>query len=319
MTNLSAILNRVARGKHGSENLSRNEACTAFDALLHPDADPLQLGAFLIAQRMKGETSEELAGFIDAARQHCVGFGDIQAPENAVDLPCYAGKRRAPHAHLAAALTMPKEGIPTFIHGVEQVDGRITAWQILEREGVQRAKSLPEATEMMLRDGIVYMDLSDISPHLYRIYQLRSRLGVRSFSNTVARMINPLQCAGQLNGMFHTPYADYMAQANALLQQPRSLIFMGAEGEPELYADRQKLVKMQTASAITSLHFADSGFPPYPKQALEPLDAIFPAFQQLRSNQPTPQDAATIQRMQQAFRWASGKTVQEAPYAPTHP
>ena len=304
---LALLIKRIARGKHGSDHLNRPEAAFILTELLKPDADMLQLGAFLIAERMKGETSDELAGFVDAARQHCQDFGEHTAPKYAVDLPCYAGKRRAPHTYLAAALKARDAGIPIFVHGVEHIEDRITAWQILEREDVRRAQTLSQAHQIMLSDGLVYMDLAQISPNLHRIYQLRPRLGVRSFANTVARLLNPMQCSGQLNGFFHTPYADYMAQANVLLGQPRSLIFMGAEGEPELYADRQKIVKSQIGNMVSDISFKDSGFTPYPKTAVENLDSLFEAFKQLPSQAVASREHATIERMNDVFLWASAQ------------
>jgi len=305
--NIAPLIKRVARGKHGSEHLNQEESRFVFSELLKPDADLLQLGAFLIAQRMKGETSAELAGFVQAARQHTVNFDKISPIPSAVDLPCYAGKRRAAHAYLAAALQSRDAGIPIFVHGVESIEGRITAWQILQKQGVQRANSLIEAQSMMQDDGLVYMDLAEISPNLHRIYQLRPRLGVRSFANTVARLLNPMQCEGQLNGFFHTPYANYMVEANILLGQARSLIFMGAEGEPELYADRQKIVKMQVEKNISDIHFEDCGHSPYPRAGKEPLTDLIEEFNSFLLKYEESRALSTLQRMKSAFLWASGR------------
>lgn len=302
---VAGLLRRVARGRHGHEHLGTDEAEAVFRALLADDADPLQLGAFLIAQRMKGETTGEIAGFVLAARGRVAGFGDVRAPDGAVDLPCYAGKRRAAPVHLAAALAARDAGIPVFVHGVAHIDGRLSAWQALETAGVQRVESLDAAQVVLRRDGIVYAELEDICPPLDRIYGLRPRLGVRSFANTVARLLNPLACTGQLNGFFHTPYADRMAGANALLAQPRSLVFMGAEGEPELYADRQKVVAMQVGDDIRMLDLPDSGFDPYPKEKDEPA-AIAARFAAILAGEADAREAATMTRMLAAFRWAAG-------------
>ncbi len=304
---IAPLIKRIARGKHGSEHLNQEESQLVFSELLKPDADLLQLGAFLIAQRIKGETSAELAGFVQAARNHVPHFAESKPIPSAVDLPCYAGKRRAAHAYLAAALQSRDAGIPTFVHGVESIEGRITAWQILQGQGIQRANSLPEAQSIMQNDGMVYMDLAEISPDLHRIYQLRPRLGVRSFANTVARLLNPMQCEGQLNGFFHTPYANYMAEANVLLGQIRSLIFMGAEGEPELYADRQKVVKMQVGNDISDVHFEDCGHPPYPRIGKEPLNDIIEEFDKFLLTFEESRELSTLQRMKSAFLWANGK------------
>lgn len=304
---IATLIGRVARGERGSENLNRQEAAAIFRELLRPEADELQLGAFLIALRMKGESSDELAGFIDATRSAIIGYGKTRVPEQTVDLPCYAGKRRAAHAHLAAALRARDAGVPVFVHGVEHIEGRVTAWQVLSGAGVRRAADLSEAADILNAEGIVYADLGQLCPDLFRLYMLRSRLGVRSFANTVARMINPLGCAGQLNGMFHTPYADYMARANVLLGQPRSLIFMGAEGEPELYASRQKLTRMQSGEDIIDVRFSDYKCEPYPRQSLLPPGDISRQFDDMIAGNGSVREEFAIDRMLHAFGWAAGQ------------
>jgi anthranilate phosphoribosyltransferase len=302
---VAALLRRVARGRHGHEHLSMDEAEGILAALLEPDADPLQLGAFLIAQRMKGETAPELAGFVRAARNRVTGYGHIRAADGCVDLPCYAGKRRAAPMHLAAALEARDAGIPIFVHGVAHIEGRLSAWQALAAAGVARAGSLEQAQAVLRRDGIVYADLAELCPALFHIYGLRPKLGVRSFAHTVARLLNPLGCAGQLNGCFHTPYADRMAGANALLGQAHSLIFMGAEGEPELYAERQKLVAMQRGDDIRLLDLPDSGCDPYPKQR-SGAEAMAARFAAILNGEMDARETATLARMRAAFRWAAG-------------
>jgi len=298
---VAPLIKRVARGKHGSEHLSQDEARFVFSELLNPQADELQLGAFLIAERMKGEASEELAGFVQAAREHVSHFDTIKAPEGAVDLPCYAGKRRAAHAYLIAALEARDKGIPIFVHGVSSIEGRVTAWEVLKDAGIKSATNLSDAKAIMAHDGMVYMDLAEVCPDLNRIYHLRERLGVRSFANTVARLLNPMQCDKQLNGFFHTPYAEYMAQANVLLGQKQSLIFMGAEGEPELYADRQKVVNQQVGSKVEQVKFEDCGCETYPKQAADDLQQIHDDFQRMLKGDKTAREQATIERMKQVI------------------
>jgi len=301
---ISVFIKRVARGKHGSEHLTREEAATVFGKLLQPDADELQLGAFLIAQRMKGETSAELAGFVEAARSRIAGFGQCMAMPGAVDLPCYAGKCRAPHAFLAAAMQARHAGIPVLVHGIEHIDGRVTAWQLLQSAGIKRAASLTEAKTILTNELMVYVDLADFCPDLFRLYQLRERLGVRSFTNTVARLLNPMQCDGQLNGFFHTPYADYMAEANSMLSQPRGLIFMGAEGEPELYADRQKVMLKQQGDLICRVAYRAAGLDTYPRQGMD-LNLLKVQFAAMLEGSVSHREAAVIARMGEALRWAS--------------
>lgn len=301
---ISSLINRVARGKHGAQHLSQSEARSVFTQLLREDADPMQLGAFLIAQRMKGESSAEIAGFIEAVRLGMPEFGEFRAPTGTVDLPCYAGKRRAGLAYINAALKARDAGIPVLVHGVEEVEGRVTAWQVLKRAGVKRSKSLHSATRQLECDGITYIDLADLSPDLFHIYGLRPRLGVRSFANTVARMLNPIQCRGQLNGFFHTPYGVLMAETNCMLGQQRSLIFSGAEGDPELYADRQKVLLAQQDSHTLVMSYPEAGLEPYPKAKRE-LAQIAAESLAMLDGELTARDAVVVERMLEAFRWAS--------------
>jgi len=311
MTDIAELIHRVARGKHGAKDLNRDDARSVFSALLHPDADPLQLGAFLIAERVKSETVPELAGFVDAARSRIDGFGVHEAPEGTIDLPCYAGKRRAAPLHLLAALQARDAGIPVFVHGIEHIEGRVTAWQVLKRAGVKRVGNLRQAVEVLAGDGIVYMDVADICPDLFRILRLRPRLGVRSFAHTVARLLNPLGCVGQLNGMFHTPYARHMAEANALLGQHCSLVFMGAEGEPELYADRQKALLLQQGKHIHPLRYADAGVEVYPKEKPNDLSIIDGYITVIHKEMEIRREAVVLKRMYEAFKLVSTGNLPE--------
>jgi len=304
-TDISVFLRRVARGRNGSEHLQRHEAATVLAALLSPGADQLQLGAFLIAERMKGESSEELAGFVDAARRHIKGFGESRVPQGAVDMPCYAGKRRAAPVHLAAALQARDAGIPVVLHGLEHIAGRLSAWQAVQAAGVSRAGTLDEGLRVLADQGIVYMDLADICPPLFALTALRPRLGVRTFAHTVARLLNPLQCEGQLNGVFHTPYVALMAEVNVLLNQARSLVFMGAEGDPELYADRQKLLAAQQGSETASLSFPGAHCELYPREAGESPEEMLQRFTALQNGGMDTREKVTLQRMAEAFVFAS--------------
>ncbi|MDQ6950392.1 MAG: anthranilate phosphoribosyltransferase [Mariprofundales bacterium] len=299
------MLGRVARGKHGRQHLSRNEAADALAALMQPQADPLQLGAFLIAQRIKGETPDELAGFVDAARHTIPDFGQFTHP-NAVDLPCYAGKRRGAPIHLLAALQARDRGIPVFIHTLGTIAERLTAAETLLATGLQPAASLADADAQLQHDGIAWIEIADLCPPLAALLALRPRLGVRSCAHTIARLLNPLQCGGQLNGFFHAPYGERMAQVNRLLGQPRSLLFMGAEGEPELYADRQKLLLMQQGDQDSvPLCYPDANTDPYPRQA-STAATLLEAWHHAQSGHGTPREQAVLTRMAQGFDEVAG-------------
>jgi len=146
-------------------------------------------------------------------------------------------------------------------------------------------------------------------PPLFSLLPLRPRPGVRTFAHTAARLLNPLRCDGQLNGVFHTPYVARMAQVNVMLGQIRSLVFMGAEGEPELYADRQKLLAEQSGSELVSPDFPAAHCDPYPRQPAASLEDLSDRFSALLSARPVEggdaRERAVMQRMHEAFVYAS--------------
>ncbi len=296
---LAQLIAKVARGKHGARDLSQEQACLAWSCLLRDDVDPVQLGAFLIAMRVKGETAAELAGFVQASR---ASGGMSAEPAQAIDLPCYAGKRRAAPIHLLAALSLRNEGIKICVHGLEQIEGRLSAWQFLQAAGVRRAASQAEARLFLQEDGLVYVDLQQVCPALHALMPLRKRLGVRHCGHTVARLLNPLSCHAQLNGVFHTPYVERMGQANQLLQQPLSVILMGAEGEPECYAQRQKHAIWQQGDCFEALSFADMGVAVYPR--VNNIEHIKSAseLQRLLRFDLSRRERAALERMQKVFR-----------------
>ena len=281
-----------------------DEARDAMRRLLHADADPLQLGAFLIAERMKGEAAAELAGFVLAVRDMMSGWGMHAGPEHAVDLPCYAGKRRALPVHLLAAVHAARQGIPVCVHGVADIEGRLSAWQALEALGVRRARDLGQAAAILADACIVYVDLSDIAPALFHLYGLRKRLGVRTCAHTLARLLNPLGCPGQLNGVFHPPYVAKMIEANVLLGQPRSLVFMGAEGEPELHAARQKLVASQTGERVSAWRYAPADVDAYPRDGVD-AGTLRKRLEAAYHGRLDAREQAVFQRMTEALAWAS--------------
>lgn len=298
---LAKMLSVVARGQHGKRDLSQQQAFAAYQYLLQKDADALQVGAFLIAQRVKGESPAEIAGFVQAARSYMLGVEHMNTVQ-AVDMPCYAGKRRDVPLHILAAIRASQQGIPMVVHGLEHIEGRFSAWQALQEAGVQRAASLQQAQRTLANKGIVYLDLADICQSLFRMLALRPRLGVRSCANTVARLLNPLACSAQINGFFHTPYGALMAESNVLLQQPSSLLFMGAEGEPELYATRQRLLLRQQGDSFARWRYPSEDVARYPREK-RAVEDIKQHFKQVLLGQLSEKDKVVLHRMQQALAW----------------
>lgn len=298
------FLARISRGKKGSRPLTREEARWMLGAMLKPDADEVRLGAFLTAQRIKEETEDEIAGFIEAARDNVPDYGKFSAPAGAVDLPCYAGKRRSTPLHLVAAMQAKERGIPVVVHGPSEIEGRVSAWQAIMKLKVRRGKTLKEAAEILEGDGIVWIDISDACPELDGILKLKSRLGFRTLANSVARMLNPLGCDGQLNGVSHTPFLSRMCKVNGMTGQKRSLIFMGMEGEPELRINAGLNIAMQNDGEFNSLECSDlvEGKQPNPQMD---IGDILKRFQEVFAGGADESESFALKRINETFDIAS--------------
>jgi len=119
VTRFATYVATLGRGPGRSRALTRVEAADAMRMLLAGEADPIQIGAFLMLLRMKEETGAEIAGFIRAARARLPAPGE---PRPDLDWPCYAGKARRPPWHLLAALRLAGAGYRVALHGL---DGQI--------------------------------------------------------------------------------------------------------------------------------------------------------------------------------------------------
>src|ERR1044072_4533122 len=122
---LSRYIREIGRGAKTAGNLPRNDARSLFSAILGGTVPDLQLGAILIALRVKGESLEELAGFAAACE---ATYNHLPAPQDGsipVVIPSYNGARQLPNLVPLLALLLAREGTPVFLHGVTRDAGRV--------------------------------------------------------------------------------------------------------------------------------------------------------------------------------------------------
>jgi len=223
----------LGKGKTGTRSLDRLEASTAFGMILRAEVEPVQLGAFLMLLRVKEETGEELAGFVDACRLH------MQQPEAAInvdlDWSSYAGKRHQHPWYLLAMILLAEAGYRVFVHGSDgHTAGRLYTEQAMSRLGLPVAANWQEVSTQLDAANLSYLPLRCFCPALHELMQLRPLLGLRSPVNTLTRMLNPLTAPASLQSIFHPAYASLHQEADKHLGQPSALVFKGDSGEIEL-------------------------------------------------------------------------------------
>ena len=240
----------LGKGRKGSTSLSLEEARTAMQMILSGEAQPFQIGAFLMLIRVREETAEETAGFVTAAR--AILEKPVKSYSVDLDWASYAGKRRQLPWFLLSALLLAKNGVRIFLHYlVDRDDGRVYTDAALKALGIESSPSLTAAGEALDRSGFASMPLDRLSPKLHELIELRNVLGLRSPINTVARLLNPFDAPVALHGIFHPGYRDIHKGAALLLGQPRMSVFKGEGGEAERNPDGACLETIVRAGVVT--------------------------------------------------------------------
>lgn len=223
----------LGKGRHGSRSLTQDEARTAMGMILDGAATPEQIGAFLMLIRVREETPEEAAGFVQAVRDRIAVPAGLPVP--AIDWGSYAGKRRHLPWFLLAARLLAQNGLPVFMHGTEGESGdRLYTRAALAAMGHHASASFAEVGDRLAASGFAFLPLEAFAPGLKRLMQLRGLLGLRSPVHSVARMLNPLGAPLSVHGIFHHGYELIHQRAACLLGEPAVLVFKGEGGEAEI-------------------------------------------------------------------------------------
>ena len=237
---LQHYLKEIGRGKDGARALSREQAADLLGQILDGQANDLQIGAFCVAMRIKGETVPEMAGFLDAIHLRLPQFPVSGSP--LIVLPSYNGARRLPVLTPLLALLLARQGLPVLLHGCTTETKRITATQVLEHLGYRAATqpSIPIPGE------IVHLHTRTLLPALADLLNVRATIGLRNPAHSLVKLLNPLgRTAGTslvISSYTHPEYAVSMAATHAETRS-HALLLRGMEGEP--VADPRRLPSLR--------------------------------------------------------------------------
>jgi anthranilate phosphoribosyltransferase len=224
----------LGRGPGRSRALTREEARDALSMVLHGEADPHQVGAFLMLLRYRGEDASEMAGLVDAAREHLgAGLPSDTAPVD-LDWPSYgAGRTRGAPWFLLAALALARAGHRVLMHGSNEFSRGTTVPEGLQALGMRPAENRADAAAQLDQVGFAYLPLETLSPALDTLLGLRRLLGLRSPLNTAARLLNPFDARAGVDGVFHPAYIALHLATASLLDRQRLVVVKGGGGEAE--------------------------------------------------------------------------------------
>ena len=229
----SEYIKLTGRGEKGRRSLTQEEANHALSSYLNGDAELLQLAVLLMLQRVRCETAEEAAGYIQALRNTIAK--EWQELNVDLDWPCFAGKKRQPPWLLLAAKVLAQQGKRIVLHGFKAVDAiKYQVEQACPTLGIQIANSAGQAEQILEQSNICYLPLSAYCPKLIPLLALREKVGLRTPLNTVARSLNPCGAPFAIHGVFHKGYEKLHAQAALLTDEVNMVAFKGEGGESEI-------------------------------------------------------------------------------------
>ena len=240
--NYNEIIKEVGRGKDGATNLGEDTAFALYSAMLDGQVPELELGALLVAFRIKGESEAEMLGFYRAMQSR---VARMQAPVGMplpVLLPTYNGARRQGNLTPLLALLLQNLGVPVLVHGVRADPKRVTSAEVFAGLGVHAASSMEEAQARLDAGQAAFLPIDVLSPGLDALLQLRWRMGVRNSTPTLDNLADPFDNRSvRVVSVSHPEYVGRMA-AFFRDTQARALLLRGTEGE--VYANPNRCPRM---------------------------------------------------------------------------
>ena len=250
---ISQYIKVIGRGKVGARSLSREQAADLFGQVLDGAVTDLEIGGFCLAMRIKGETPQEMAGFLDATHQRLNHIPVTGKP--VVVIPSYNGARKLPVLTPLLALLLAREGLPVLVHGTATEPNRIEASNVLAALGIPAQ----HAIRSMVNSEITFAPTELLCPGLKRLLDVRRVVGLRNPAHSLVKLMNP--CVGKsliVSSYTHPGYAISMA-ATFELMQSNALLLRGTEGES--VADARRMPQMEGFLAGRRILFqeAESG------------------------------------------------------------
>ena len=228
MDSFKPLLGKAATGA----SLTRAEAEMAFNDMLSGEVTPAQMGAFLMALRVRGETVEEITGAVRAMRAKMLV---VKAPADAIDIVGTGGDSSGSYnvSTLASIITAAC-GVPIAKHGNRAASSKSGASDVLSALGVAVGVT-PAQVEACIRDaGIGFMAAPTHHAATRHVAPVRVELGTRTIFNILGPLSNPANVKRQLVGVFSRALLEPLAHVFQNLGSEKVWLVHGSDGLDEM-------------------------------------------------------------------------------------
>ena len=222
-----AIMSVVA-----GESLSEEEAAGVMGEIMDGQVTPSQLGAFLVALRIKGETIAEIAGLAGTMRAKAI---QVKAPQPVVDIVGTGGDMAGTfNISTTAALVAAGAGLRVAKHGKRAASGRCGSADVLEALGVGLALSSQKVACCLREVGIAFMFAPAFHPAMKYAAPTRREIGVPTIFNILGPLTNPAGARAQVLGVANPSLVEKMALVLKSLGYRHALVVHGMDGLDEI-------------------------------------------------------------------------------------
>ena len=228
MSELRAHIAKVATGKP----LTFEEARAAFEVIMSGEATPSQIGGFLMALRVRGETVEEISGAVATMREKML---KVEAPDGAIDIVGTGGDgSHSVNISTASAFVIAGCGVPVAKHGNRGLSSQTGAADVLTALGI-RIDLPAEAIGRSIREaGVGFMFAPAHHPAMKNVGPTRVELGTRTIFNLLGPLSNPASVKRQMIGTFSKQWVEPMAQVLKNLGSESIWVVHGSDGLDEI-------------------------------------------------------------------------------------
>jgi len=239
---IAAYIKEIGRGKEGARSLSTEQSKDLFNQVLDGVVTDLEVGAFALAMRIKGETVHELDGFVQSTVERCM---PLPAPQpygsGVVVLPSYNGSRKLPNLTALLAARLARAGVAVLVHGPLKDPTRVTTAEVFGALGWATAQNAQEVAQAWQQRRPAFVDIHTLCPGLARLLDVRWTIGLRNPGHTVAKLLSPWSGSVPTVRVVNHTHPEYAISLKGYLAhtQANALLMSGTEGEPVADARRQ--------------------------------------------------------------------------------
>lgn len=267
---MKEIFERVYDGN----DLTKEEMLTLAEAIFSGQLTETQISAALIALKMKGITSTEMASIAQVMQKNALTIEG--APVDAMD-NCGTGGDQSNSFNVSttAAFVLAAGGIPMAKHGNRSISSNSGSADVLEELGVELMTSPEKISELMNEIGIAFLFAQAMHPNMRYVSNVRKELATPTILNLIGPLTNPVQLETQLMGTFAGHLLKETAETLGKLGRKRAIVVQGAYGMDEANLAGETRIALYENGEVKEMSFTpqELGLQEYPLQAIVGGDA----------------------------------------------